>query len=57
MTRIEAKTIVGNQPKWAIANMKRALMMAPWLNTREDWERLEAAYVLTSTPMIKRITP
>jgi len=57
MTRIKAKTIIGNQPKWAIANMKRALMMAPWLNTREDWERLEAAYVLTSTPKIRRITP
>ena len=32
----EAKKIVGNQPKWAIKNMVKALSFYPWLNTEED---------------------
>lgn len=51
MTRQEADKIVGRvarsdgigQPRWALRNMHRALMMARWLNTPEEERRLEAA--------------
>ena len=38
----EARQIVGNQPTWALRNMKKALSMLTWFNTPEDNERLEA---------------
>lgn len=43
MTLQEAKSIVGNQPVWALKNMVKALKMVPWLNTPEDEKRLQAA--------------
>ena len=46
MTYSEAKTIVGNQPTWALRNMVKALKMMPWMNTPEDNQRLEAAKVM-----------
>ena len=49
MTTAQAWAIVGNQPKWAIKNMIRALNMLPALNTKEDWERLEAAQIAVKT--------
>lgn len=42
MTTEEALKIVGNQPVWAIRNMRIALAMHPWLNSEEDNRRLEA---------------
>jgi len=42
MTIEEARTIVGNQPVWAIRNMRIALSMHSWLNTEEENQRLEA---------------
>ena len=41
----EAWEIMGNQPKWAIRNMIKALTMLPALNTREDKIRLQAARI------------
>tara|TARA_R100000315_G_scaffold15241_1_gene5156 strand:- start:127 stop:282 length:156 start_codon:yes stop_codon:yes gene_type:complete len=46
MTFEEAKKIVGNQPKWAIKNMVKALKMCPWLNTAEEKQRLQAAEIV-----------
>ena len=42
MTLQEAKKIVGNQPRWAIKNMVKALSMLSLLNTPEENERLAA---------------
>lgn len=42
MTLIEARKIVGNQPKWALRNMVKALSMMSVLNTAEENERLVA---------------
>ena len=51
----EAKQIIGNQPLWAVRNMRKALEMLTWNNTPEDWERLEACYVVLKTPHTQRI--
>lgn len=56
MTRIEAKKIIGNQPTWALRNMRRALESMTSLNTPEECKRLEACYTLAKTPYAKRIT-
>jgi hypothetical protein len=45
ITNSEAWGIIGNQPKWAIRNMVKALTMLPALNTREDKIRLQAARI------------
>jgi len=55
MTLKQAKSIIGNQPKWAIRNMKRALQMYPWSNSPDEWQRLQAAYIITKTPLAKRL--
>ena len=49
MSKQEALKILGNQPNWAIKNMKKALSMCTWLNTEEETKRLEACNVLLST--------
>lgn len=49
MTIVEAWKIVGNQPKWAIANMVKALSMLPALNTPEENKRLEAGKICLRT--------
>jgi hypothetical protein len=41
--------IVGNQPRWAIKNMVRALSMLPALNTPEDDLRLAAGKIALRT--------
>lgn len=46
MTYAEAKKIVGNQPIYALKNMIKALQMMTFLNTPEDWKRLEAAKIV-----------
>ena len=46
MTIDEAKSIVGNQPTWALKNMVKALKMLPALNTAEDDRRLAAAVMV-----------
>jgi len=46
VTLDEAKSIVGNQPTWALKNMVKALSMMTWRNTGEDEKRLEAAKVI-----------
>ena len=46
MTLEEAKKIVGNQPKWAIKNMVKALSMHQWLNTTQENARLEAGELI-----------
>ena len=46
MTIEEAKKIVGNQPRWALKNMVKALSMLTWMNTPEDEKRLEAVKLL-----------
>ena len=48
MSKQEALKILGNQPNWAIKNMKKALSMCTWLNTEEETKRLEACNVLLS---------
>jgi hypothetical protein len=49
MTTEQAWKIVGNQPKWAIKNMIRALNMLPSLNTPADRQRLIAARIAVRT--------
>lgn len=49
MTTEEAWNIIGNQPKWAIRNMVKALELMTWLNTEEDEKRLEAAKICLRT--------
>ena len=46
MTFEQAKKIIGNQPKWAIKNMVKALNIHPWLNTAEEKKRLQAAKIV-----------
>lgn len=46
MTTAQARSIIGNQPTWAIKNMIKALQMFTMLNTAEDWQRLEAAKII-----------
>ena len=46
LTLEEAKKIVGNQPKWAVKNMVKALSMSPWLNTAEEDQRLQAGKIV-----------
>lgn len=46
MTFEQAKKIIGNQPKWAIKNMVKALSMHPWLNTPEENQRMQAAKIV-----------
>jgi hypothetical protein len=46
MTLEQARRIIGNQPTFAIRNMVMALKMHQWLNTKQDWERLEAAKIV-----------
>jgi hypothetical protein len=45
----QAWKIVGNQPRWAIKNMVRALSMLPALNSPEQEERLAAGKVALRT--------
>ena len=42
----KAHAIVGNQPRYAVRNMVKALSMMPRLNTVEENERLEAGKVV-----------
>jgi hypothetical protein len=46
----EAWRVIGNQPKWAIANMVKALSMFPALNTGEENYRLKAAKICLQYP-------
>ena len=55
MTLDQAKTIIGRSPRYAVRNMKRALALHPWLNTPAEWQRLQAAYIVTRTPHAKRL--
>lgn len=41
----QAKKIIGNQPKYAVQNMVKALKMCRFLNTSDDELRLQAAIV------------
>ena len=49
MTPTKAWKIIGNQPKWAIKNMIKALTVTPVLNTPEENLRLEAAKIAIKT--------
>jgi len=55
MNTKQAKQIIGNQPKYAVRNMRRALEMFTYLNTNEDWSRLQACYVVMRIPYSRRI--
>lgn len=46
MTRKEARALLGDQPKWALRNMARALQMLTRSNNVGDWRRLEALRAL-----------
>ena len=46
MTIQQAKKISGNQPKWALKNMVKALKLLRYLNTAEDELRLKAAQIV-----------
>jgi hypothetical protein len=46
MTIKEAYAIIGNQPIYAIKNMRRALKMLPWCNTPAEQMRLEACEIV-----------
>jgi hypothetical protein len=46
MTQAEAKKIIGNQPKWAVNNMVKALSMHRGLNTPEENRRLAAGKII-----------
>ena len=40
MTRKLARSLVGNQPTWALRNTARALQLQTWRNTGVEWRRL-----------------
>ena len=46
----EAWSIVGNQPRWAIKNMVRALSMFTAIHTPQEKTRLEAAKICLKNP-------
>jgi hypothetical protein len=46
MTTEEAKKIVGNQPRFALKNMVKALKMLRALNTEEEERRLLAGEII-----------
>jgi hypothetical protein len=45
MTRKEARAILGKKDRFE-PGMARALCLLPWLNTSDDWRRVEALAVL-----------
>lgn len=51
MNKHEAWKIIGNQPRWAIRNMIKALELpiSRFLNTDEDNQRLAAARIALRT--------
>ena len=49
MTHEQAWKIIGNQPKWAIKNMVKALSMHSYLNTNEENLRLTAGKICLKT--------
>jgi hypothetical protein len=46
MTRNEASKLIGNQPKWALTAMAKALQIHSWNNTEHEWNRLRALKAL-----------
>jgi len=46
----DAWSIVGNQPRWALVNMIRALEMCSVLNSEEEDARLAAAKIAVKHP-------
>ncbi len=46
MTKNEARKIIGNQPKWVLSNMCKALQLMSMFNTPEEWDRLRALRTL-----------
>jgi len=53
----KAYAIVGNQPRFALRNMVKALSLHPLLNTEEDSERLKAAKFILSQKNLKESSP
>jgi len=45
MTYEQARKIIGNQPKWAVKNMAKALSLHRWVNTEEEELRLTACKI------------
>jgi len=43
MSRDYHKKMWSRRPTWELSNMVKALEMLPWLNTKEDCERLAIA--------------
>lgn len=54
MTYEQAKKIIGNQPRWAVRNMVKALSMHAWHNTKEEKTRLKAGKVVLKVEGGKR---
>ncbi len=46
MTRVQARKVLGNQPKWALRGMAQALQVHAWRNTDIEWNRLRALRAL-----------
>lgn len=46
MSKDQALQIVGNRARWELLAIKKALSMHPWLNTREEKQRLQAVTIL-----------
>lgn len=46
MTLDDARAIVGNRPRWELANICLALSLHPWLNTPDEAQRLRAVKLL-----------
>tara|TARA_R100000808_G_scaffold9333_2_gene25709 strand:+ start:385 stop:552 length:168 start_codon:yes stop_codon:yes gene_type:complete len=49
MTKEQAWKIIGNQPKYAIKNMIKALSLHSWLNTDDDKLILKAGKICLKT--------
>ena len=50
MSVIQAWKIIGNQPRWAIKNMVKALGMFTAIHTPEEKIRLQAARICLKNP-------
>jgi len=46
MNKEEAIKLIGDRPRWELLEMKKALELVPFFNTKKDNKRLEAIKIL-----------
>lgn len=56
MTRKQTIAVMRRKPAWERAFQRRALEMHTWLNTPDDWQALDALYVVGRVAKTQRHT-